>query len=450
MDDIELAQLEQRLRQSAIGHRPAAPDSLMHFIDTVPAGERLGRGDGLVHLGPALVGPRTRRNFVAVATAAALIVAVVAGLGLVALRNGQLGSGPQGFSSGGWSWQHADGTVLSGSFPVANGYLGVCGAEPVQTLCSSPDGLNWTTPADPAMVSVENGGQFLPVSIAHEGGVYVSVGRLTYVASSATPTPILTPSDGSTEQPAPSTTPIWRSTDGVHWREVVFAAFSGLTVSSVVGLANEFVAITVSSPDETGLAFTSTDGLNWTRASQLPVQPGVSAPGEAGLYIGSTTDPKETWRTLDGKSWARVQLPAGVSMGVSYELPGGGFIADGMSTTAAGRQMLRSTDGLTWTADQGDLVGELVGMVAVGDRLIADVSPNPLNASFYPDASTFASKAFEIWQSVDGGRTWKPLPDASGQQMSGEIESLGDVLAVFAPQYNPVAWKITWVGTPSS
>jgi hypothetical protein len=444
MDDIELAQLEQRLRRSAVGHRPAAPDSVMHFIDTVPAGDRAGRAAAVIHFGP-----RTRRSFHVIATAAALIVAVVVGLGLVALRNGQIGAGPQSFSSGGWSWKRADGTVLSGSFPVANGYLGVCGAEPDQTLCSSPDGLNWTTPADPAIVAVEAGGQFLPSWIAHEGSVYLAVGTEVYVATSATPTPIVTPSDGSVATPQ-QTTPIWRSTDGVHWREVELAAFSGLTVSSVVGLANEFVAITVSSPDETGLAFTSTDGLNWTSASRLPVQPGISAPGEAGLYIGSTTDPAQTWRTLDGKSWARVQLPAGVSIGISFKLPGGGFIADSMSTATAGYRILRSPDGLTWTVDQGDLAGEPVGLVAVGDRLIADVSPNPLNASFYPDASTFASKAFVVWQSVDGGRTWRPLPDGSGQQMSGRVESFGDRLSVFTPQYDPVAWKIAWIGTPTS
>jgi hypothetical protein len=105
---------------------------------------------------------------------------------------------------------------------------------------------------------------------------------------------------------------------------------------------------------------------------------------------------------------------------------------------------------VTWTVDQGNLVGKPLGLVAVGDRLIADVSPSALTASAYPDASTFASKAFEVWQSVDGGRTWQPLLDQSGQQMSGMVESLGDRLAVFAPQYDPVAWKIAWVGTPTS
>ena len=451
MDDIELAQLEQRLQRSVVGHRPDAPDSLMRFIDAVPAGERAGRTAELVRPGPAL-GPRARRSFFALATAAALIVAVVAGLGLVALRNGQFGAGPQGFSNGGWSWQRADGTVLGGTFRVANGYLGVCGAEPDQTLCSSPDGLNWTTPAEPAIVDVEAGGQFLPVSIAHEGSVYVAFSRLTDVASSAAPTPrIVTPDDGTVATPAASTTPIWSSTDGVHWHEVVPAAFSGLTVSSVASLATGFVALTVSfSPDETGVAFTSTDGLTWTRASQLPVQPGVIASGAAGLYIGSMAGTGETWRTTDGKTWARAQLPAGVTLGDSFALAGGGFIGNGMSTSPDGYPIVRSADGLTWTVNQGNLVGMPLGLVAVGDRLIADVSPSALTASAYPDASTFASKAFQVWQSVDGGRNWQPLLDASGIQISGRVQSFGDRLAVFAPQYNPVAWKIAWVGMPSS
>ena len=449
MDDIELAQLEQRLQRSVVGHRPDAPDSLMRFIDAVPAGERAGRTAELVRPGPAL-GPRARRSFFALATAAALIVAVVAGLGLVALRNGQFGAGPQGFSNGGWTWQRADGTIVSRAYPVANGYLGVCGANQDEALCSSPDGLSWTTPADPAIVAVEGSGRFLPMSIAHQGGVYVAIGMQVYVASTATPTPIGTPSDGSTASAAPSTTPIWRSTDGVHWSQVDPPAFSGLIVSSMVSLANGFVALTVSTLAETGVAFTSTDGLNWTRVGQLPVQPLRTASGEAGLYFDSGAGSGETWRTTDGENWERVQVPVGVTLGVAYALSSGGFVANGMSASTNGYEILRSADGLTWTVDHGDLVGVPLGLVVIGDRLVADVSPMQLNSSAYPDASTFASKAFEVWQSIDGGRTWLPLLDASGQQMSGMVESLGDRLAVFAPQYNPVAWKIAWVGMPSS
>ena len=442
MDDIELAQLEQRLRRSAAGHRPDAPDSLIRFIDTVPAGDRAGRTAELIK-----IGPRTRRGFLALATAAALIVAVVAGLGLVALRNGQPGTGPQGFSRGGWTWQRADGTVVSRPYLVAKGFVGMCGTDPDLALCSSPDGLNWNTPADPAIVAVEGGGQFLPDTIAQWDGVYVALGMPNgaYAAPAGAPTPVVTADNG----PAASegwTAPIWRSTDGVHWSQVDSPAFSGLTISTLASLANGFVVLTVTSPDETGWALASTDGLNWTRASQLPVQPLMSSGGAAGLYVSAGAGSGETWRTLDGKSWARIQVPAAVGLGITFKLAGGGYVGTG----AVGFGMLRSADGVTWTVDQGNLVGKPLGLVAVGDRLIADVSPSALTASAYPDASTFASKAFEVWQSVDGGRTWQPLLDQSGQQMSGMVESLGDRLAVFAPQYDPVAWKIAWVGTPTS
>jgi hypothetical protein len=442
MDDIELAQLEQRLRRSVVGHRPDAPDALIRFIDTVPAFDRTGRTADLIH-----IGPRTRRSFVALATAAALIVAVVAGLGLVALRNGQFGAGPQGFSSGGWTWQHADGTVVSRPYPVANGYMGMCGTDPDLALCSSPDGLNWKTPADTAIVAVDGGGQFLPDTIAQWDGVYVAVGMPNgaYAAPVGAPTPVVTADNGPAASGG-STTLIWRSTDGVHWSQVDSPAFSGLTISSVLGLATGFVVLSVTSPDETGWALASTDGLNWTRTSQLPVQPLMSSSGAAGLYVSAGAGSGETWRTLDGKSWTRVNVPTGVNLGITFKLAGGGYVGTG----AVGFGLLRSADGVTWTVDQGDLVGKPLGLVAVGDRLIADVSPSALTASAYPDASTFASKAFEVWQSVDGGRIWQPLLDPSGQQMSGMVESLGDRLAIFAPQYNPVAWKIAWVGTPSS
>src|ERR1035437_10246776 len=211
MDDVELAQLEQRLRRSAAGHRPQAPDALVRFIDKVPAGSRAGRDAVLMR-----VGSRTRRGFLAIATAAALVVAVVTAVTFVSLRNGQFGAGPQGSSGAGWSWQKADGTAVQSVFQVSNGYLDVCVANQDAALCSSPDGINWTTPADPAIVAVEGGGQFVPVLIAHYGGTYVAIALPTGLASTATPTPIVAPSDGSTAASGGGDT-LSRSPDAVNW-----------------------------------------------------------------------------------------------------------------------------------------------------------------------------------------------------------------------------------------
>jgi hypothetical protein len=446
MDDKELAALEQRLRRAAAGHKPQAPDSLLRFIDSVPAQAKTSHTMGLMR-----VGWRAPRSVLAVATAAAVVFAVVAGIALVAVRNGLVDQSAPGaaWRSDGWSWQRADGTLVNGAIQVPNGYVGSCGSPREPALCTSPDGLQWTTPADPRIFIAEGDSQYL-TSIAQWDGVFVATGPIggTYVASTATPTPILTASDGTAANSGP-TTPIWRSTDGVHWSRVDSPAFSGLTVTYMVALGSGFVAITSSTPDETGWALTSTDGLTWVRASKLPVQPGISAAGAAGLFITSTTTQADVWRTLDGKTWTRAHLPDGIGLGQSYKVPGGGYVALGMSAAAAEFQILRSADGLTWQVDQGDLVGAPLGFVAVGDRFVADVSPVPLNSTSYPDASAFASIAFQVWQSVDWGRTWQPLLDSSGHQLSGRVWSLGDRLAISVRDDSTLASRITWVGTPS-
>ena len=40
MNETETTELEHLLRDSVVGHRPAAPDALLEFIETVPTRER--------------------------------------------------------------------------------------------------------------------------------------------------------------------------------------------------------------------------------------------------------------------------------------------------------------------------------------------------------------------------------------------------------------------------
>jgi hypothetical protein len=144
-------------------------------------------------------------------------------------------------------------------------------------------------------------------------------------------------------------------------------------------------------------------------------------------------------------------LPAGIFAVHSYQIPGGGFVGVALSSSGAGAAILHSVDGLTWTADQGDLPGVPMVVDAVGDRLIADVSAAQLNSSAYPDASAFAANAFAIWQSTDWGLTWHPVVDpTTGHQMQGLVRSLGDRLAVFSPDMATTSWTIAWVGTPTN
>jgi len=425
IDDTELAGLESRLRRSVAGHAPDAPDSLLRFIDTVPVFARAARRPELIH-----VGLRVRRSFVAMATVAAVIVAIVAAAAFVSVRNGRVGPTSNVASSPsvpGWSWQRADGSFVERAFKVPNGYMGECG-NPDRTLCSSPDGLHWTTPADPRIVSVEGSGQFRPQSLAEYNGNYVAAVLSTDVAN-------------------PQDIPLWRSTDGVHWSQVASTGFSGL----IGVLPGGFVATAIpGQSDETGWALTSTDGLSWKKASRLPVAPNFSTVGSAGLFVGSAIDPTKQWRTLDGSTWALAETPVGMTGVRSYAIPGGGFVGIGFNTIAVGDNIVRSVDGQTWTADQGDLQGVPVAVVVVGDRLIADVSAGNLNSSVYPDASAFAENAFAVWQSTDWGRTWQPVVDpTTGHQMQGLVQSLSDSLAVCTPDMATTSWTITWVGTPT-
>jgi hypothetical protein len=431
MDDTERAALEGRLRAAVVGRKPQAPDALFGFIDTVPDRGRATRGLDWLYLRPA-----ARRSVFALATAAAVIFAVVAGVGLVAVRNVLVDQSAPGvdWTSGGWSWQRADGTNVIRISQVAHGYLGSCGQE--QTLCTSPDGLHWTTPADHAIVVVDGGGYFDPEAVAQRGGIYVATSQ-----SSSISNPSCAP-DAMTCNP---TTVIWRSTDGLHWSRVDSPAFAGLTLMGVTSVANGFLAYAASTPEETGWALTSTDGLTWVRASRLPVQPQTSNTGVAGLQVGSAD---VRWRTIDGTNWTPITTPAGLSVGSMYAIPGGGFVALGISSAMTGDQILTSTDGLTWRVDAGDLRGVPLALDSVGGRLFADVSSSPLNSSAYPDSSAFASNAFEIWKSDDWGRTWQPLLDASRNQMSGLVTTVGGRLFISSPDPAVTNWRISWVGTP--
>lgn len=439
MDDIELAQLEQRLRRSSTGHRPQAPDGLVRFIDTVPAGSRAGRGAVLMR-----VGSRSRRGFLAIATAAALILAVVTALTFVSLRNGHLGAGPQGSSGAGWSWQRADGTAVQSVFQVSNGYLSVCVANQDAALCSSPDGINWTTPADPAIVAVEGGGQFVPFLIAHYGGTYVAIAMPTGLASTATPTPIVAPSDGSTAASGGGFT-LWRSPDGVNWSQVDSPQFAGLSLTGIGALKNGFILVAASSPEETGWALTSPDGATWTRSSRLPAMPGMSLAGD-NMYEIAQGSTSEEWTTTDGVAWSSMTLPSGFEfVGRVQPLPGGGSMAVGSESNSNQAALLRSDDGVNWQAVPSGAAGTLYSILMMGDVLVASGIPGSPAESSPSD--------LRIWQSQDWGSTWQPLMGPDGNQLAGLAIPLGNGVAIMSTEaatQNRLAWVGKWSGPSSS
>lgn len=439
MDDVEFEQLERRLRKSVTGTRPPAPEALVQFVETVPVRDRAKS-----RIAMTLRRPRVRRSVMAVAAAAAVVVALIGSAAIMAVRTSQTGQS----NRDGWSWQRADGTIVFRPFGVARGFVATCrtSLQSESSLCTSPDGLHWTTPADPAIVSVEGGGQFEPLQMVEYGGVYLAgtMSDTAYARASADPTPCLSPSGCYSPGAVPQAV-LWRSGNGIHWSRVDSAAFSGLSLTAVGTIPGGFIVVAASTPEETGWALTSPDGLNWSRSSQLPVQPGTSeSEGEAGVFVGGTSSTNENgaWRTLDGKEWTRLDLPAGVDTLSSVSaVRSGGYVGMGVGvqSPSPGYSMLRSQDGSTWRVDPGDLKGTLIGLCVVGDRLVASVAPDPLTAET-------PLTSLRIWESLDWGQTWQLLLDPTGQQMSGMAFPMGDGLAIETPNASN-APELTWVGT---
>ncbi len=438
MDEFDSEGLERRLRRSVIGHRPGAPGELLRFIDTVPVENRFaGR--------PTLIGhPRIRRGFATLATAAALAVALVAGSTLVSMRAGRTAA--PGPDAAGWTWQRGDGTSVFQIGHVANGYVGRC----AEGLCSSPDGVNWTSPADPRIVVVEGADSFVPQDILHLGSVYlaITIGTAMVAPSGDSSQAVTathgrsTPTAAPTQAPADTAEPptydsglpadsLWRSADGLHWRRVDSLALGGFSPTAVGRIPGGFVLAAVASRDQPGWLLTSSDGITWTRSSRMPVLATVSAGGSSvdGLWVSSTGGRESGvwWETPDGATWAQVNLPAGVTqLDAAFTLRGGEHVGMVVGPSVSG--IVRSADGVTWRVDRGDLAEPAVTLCRIGDRLVA---------AYRQDEGATSMSGRYVWQSDDGGVTWQPMLDPSGNQLVGLIQSAGGRLSVYSYKTNP-------------
>jgi hypothetical protein len=449
VDEREFEDLEIRLRRSAVGRRPEVPDELLRFIDTVPGSYRR-RSRLVIGFGR----PRVRAGIAFAATAAALVVAIVAGQALVSVRNGQPGASidPGAPVTGsGWTWQRADGVAQMHSwswttqgYRVANGYIGTCDVDGKDgwqlLLCSSPDGLRWSTPPDPKIVTFD-GQSFMPDDVVQVGSTYVATG-------SASPD-------------------LWRSTDGIHW-QVIDSSTIADRGTEYLGLLNGVFAdiLLPDASDPNWWLVTSTDGLTWTKTSQLGNSfDGSALFGADRLYGLAASGGYEV--TQDGKTWNSVQFPDGFAIRNVFALPGGGFVAGGAVTTSVASGafsntslILRSTDGLTWQIASANLPADPSSLAVSGGRLFVStyVSPSPsTQSSAAPSATAVGSTApapFEteaadmpIWQSADGGQTWQPLQDSMGRQLSGLVAMQNGRVAISTGGADTY-WHLAWVGTP--
>jgi hypothetical protein len=405
MEDPEGA-LERRLRNAAASCKPRTPEDLLRFIDAVPAQLEIRRGWRL-----ALHRGRVVARGLALA-AAGIVVAGVAATAIVYVRSPHTadGSPTAGTDHTVWSWLEAgaDTPLLANLDRVKNGWVAFCGAATTGQSCTSPDGVHWTSPMDPAIASVgevpyENG-PIEPQRVVSHDGVWLA---------------LLWQPNGFV-----------RSTDGVHWSLIDDSLLQNqVSFFGIADTATGFASLEWRGGAGDSYVLTSPDGLSWTKSGPLPSgadASGLAEAGPAGIYVRDR-DPGVAWRTLDGTSWSRVDM-GGFTLPMGVTAIPGGYVAEDPYTLTT----IESGDGLTWHRYEADLPGYFHGMVVVGDRMLVDVS-----SSRYRSQSA-AQPA--IWESVDWGKTWHPLLGPGGAQLMGTVQAYGNAAVIWED------YRLAWVG----
>ena len=226
----------------------------------------------------------------------------------------------------------------------------------------------------------------------------------------------------------------WRSTDAVHWRRLpVPATMHGAWIAAVTTFRDRLVAvglvITAADSLSTPAAWTSTDGVAWTRARGAPDWSAAEltdvVAGPDGLVAVGRRDTEQgqqgaVWTSTDGSAWTPVtSFPGGTSFSTIQAIARGadGFVAVGQAQDddslggGASGAAWTSPDGRTWTAaldetayrsSVGGLRGpdpELTDVVAGGPGFVAVGSLADANGIF---GAIFTSPDGRSWTRVAG------------------------------------------------
>ncbi|MBL9115752.1 MAG: hypothetical protein JNJ83_12155 [Verrucomicrobiaceae bacterium] len=138
----------------------------------------------------------------------------------------------------------------------------------------------------------------------------------------------------------------WHSADAITWTQVALADFTpnGLAASSAL-----FVAIGYNTTTLAGRVFTSTNGSTWTERtiSGNPVLRGLTFNGSVWCAVGELG---RIYTSADGTTWTQRTSPNSFVSWTSVAWNGSEFLVLGDGYSA------RSTNGVTWTLDSGDVL----------------------------------------------------------------------------------------------
>lgn len=314
--------------------------------------------------------------------------------------------------------------VPTASLPIPNGAWRPAPAQPSLTTSQLQD-VAWTGSRFEAVAVNDTGGAFLDSTDgrtwhAHATGaidglpsrIAAGPGRLVVIGTVG-------------GKPAS-----WSSTDGSHWTwhsSNFPATLSGgdvLSVTDVVATSTGWLAVGRENPacnvacgtnPVRAMAWTSIDGLAWTRVSGQSAFEGggieaVAATGNAFIAVGLARGHAAIWRSLDGTAWSRITddpmfgPPSGAGTQAIVVANGvaaghGSVVAVGMAfdAGAGGAPIVvawRSDDGLAWTAGpvEGAETGQVFSVAATTGRFLA-TGPSGVDSCLGG-----------IWSSGDGAR----------------------------------------------
>ncbi|MBI3750235.1 MAG: hypothetical protein HY263_01095 [Chloroflexi bacterium] len=145
-----------------------------------------------------------------------------------------------------------------------------------------------------------------------------TLGQGSIRAMSMTPAGIVAVGSGSPGSQSTNVAVAWRSTDGVHWTRATPGPWSSNATMSMIAVSGSSIVAVGTDLAAAAALWRSVDGLTWTREPSAPIGDtgasiwGIIAGSRGFLVVGSIEGnlPRRiVWQSADGVAWTELETP---------------------------------------------------------------------------------------------------------------------------------------------